>query len=147
MTTLKYNSFRSDGIFGDFTFDGDDVPFCDTLSHAYEQPDGTFLPKLPAGIYTCVRGIHKLHNGVPFETFEITGLRGHAGLLFHPLNYDAESDGCTGLGQDIVKYDSNHDGKIDELDDEMITNSRATFAAFMSRLGGVNSFQLEVKNA
>lgn len=144
MHLLRYNSYQRYGIFGTFQFAGDPEPFMETLSHAY-QANGTWLPiVLPGHVYTCVRGIHKLDDGVPFETFEITGVAGHGGLLFHAGNFNKDSKGCTLCGEKVVRYDSNKDDRIDTADDEMVTNSRKTFNAWMQRLAGVNSFQLQV---
>ena len=148
MHILRYDAYRKDGIFGKFLFAGDHVPFCDTLSHAYHL-DGTYQPIVkPGQILECRRGIHHIHGKKgtleEIETFEITGITGHAGLLFHPLNYQMQSEGCTGLGASRVRYDSDKDGQITALDDEMITSSRATFAAWMRRLAQVNSFMLQV---
>lgn len=142
MNILHNREFRADGIFGDFTFAGDDHPFMVTLQHAYEQADtGKWLPKIPPGTYTCQRGMHSLHHyngGFPFATFEITGVPGHSGLLFHPGNFDADSIGCVLCGQtEIVRTDG-----VD-----MITGSDVEFAAFMARLAGINSFTLQVVNS
>lgn len=139
MNTLRRTDARSDGIFGDFTFDGDPGRFCFTLEHAYMGPGGppaTFAPKVPAGVYTCVRGTHTLHNGVPFETFEITGVPGHAGILFHAGNFNRDSEGCVLVGKQVV-VDPN-------TGDEMVTGSRIEFGEFMARLAGVDTFELEV---
>ena len=152
MHILKYDSFLKYGIFGKFQFAGDNVPFCDTLSHAYAIPGPsntcTYQPIVTPGNYECRRGIHHINgkdgNLEEIETFEILGIAEHSGLLFHPLNYQMQSEGCTGLGASRVRYDSNSDGRIDALDDEMITSSRATFAAWMKRLDGVDSFMLQV---
>lgn len=162
MHILKYDAYRKDGIFGHFQFAGDQVPFCETLSHAYAVPGPsntyTYQPIVKAGtvdhpvILECRRGIHHIHakdsQGNPaleeIETFEIIGIAGHGGLLFHPLNYLMQSEGCTGLGAARLRYDSNKDGKVDDQDDEMITQSRATFAQWMQRLEGVDSFMLQV---
>lgn len=145
MHILTYTAFLKYGIFGHFQFAGDQVPFCDTLSHAY-QKQGIWLPIVMPGVYTCQRGKHRLHGMTEdFETFEITGVPDHSGLLFHWLNYNAQSEGCTGLGASRIRYDSNKDGKIDVLDDEMITASKFTFAAWMKRLEGVDSFVLSVQ--
>lgn len=144
MHILRYDDHKPYGIFGTFQFAGDFVPFMDTLSHAYQQPDGSYLPIVQPGTYTCVRGIHKLEDGIPFETFEITGVEGHSGLLFHPGNFQKDSKGCTLVGASRIRYDSNHDGQITEMDDEMITQSKVTFEAWMKRLNGVNSFMLQV---
>jgi hypothetical protein len=152
MHQLIYDQYKRDGIFGRFQFEGDPGPFCMTLSHAYYN-NGTYLPKvLPGKIYACKRGMHKLkdhrpgHEGelIDIETFEITGIEGCSGLLFHPFNFNDQSEGCTGLGQRIAKYDSDKDGDVDAEDDDMITASRKTFAAWMKRLEGVNVFMLQV---
>ena len=130
MNTLRHTDFRPDGIFGEFAFDGE-ARFCFTLEHSYDNQ-----PKLQPGTYTCVRGTHKLHNGVPFETFEITGVAGHAGILFHAGNFNRDSEGCVLVGHTIA-VDPN-------TGDEMVTGSKDEFAQFMARLEGVDSWQLEV---
>ena len=136
MNILHNREFRADGIFGDFTFAGDDHPFMVTLQHAYQQTDtGAWMPKVQPGTYTCVRGIHALHNGIPFETFEITGVAGHSGILFHPGNFNADSEGCVLCGQTQLTQANGED---------MITGSVVEFHAFMARLAGVDSFMLQV---
>ena len=135
---LQYTAYRKDGIFGQFTFEGDDIPFCVTVSHAFpsDVSGSTYVPIVMPGTYTCQRGTHQLDSGDPFETFEILGIEGHSGLLFHPGNYNKDSKGCTLLGEAIAEYDAEGD--------EMVTNSKATFKAWMSRLGQVNTFTLFV---
>lgn len=135
MNTLKRGDLRKDGIFGTFAFDGEPT-FCQTLEHAYGDGTGGWQPKVPSGMYTCVRGTHTLHNGIPFETFEITGVGGHSGILFHAGNWNKDSEGCVLVGH-TVATDQN-------TGDEMITGSRDQFAQWMARLEGVDSFQLEV---
>lgn len=143
---LKYTQYRSDGIFGQFFFDNLTTPFCVTLSHAFAVPGpsntATFAPIVKPGtpenpvVLTCIRGTHQLANGVPFETFEITGVEGHSGLLFHAGNFNKDSEGCTLLGKAIA----------DQADgEEMITDSKATFAAWMTMLSGVDEFNLVVE--
>lgn len=144
MHILKYNEHAPYGIFGLFQFAGDSVPFMSTLSHAYLQDDGSYQPIVRPGTYTCRRGVHKLDDGIEFETFEITGVAGHSGLLFHAGNFQRDSKGCTLCGASVIRYDSDHDGKLTDMDDEMITRSKVTFAAFMQRLAGVDSFMLQV---
>lgn len=135
MNTLKRTDSRADGIFGSFSFDGEGR-FCSTLEHAYPNIDGTYAPKVPPGIYTCVRGTHALHNGIPFETFEITGVEGHKGILFHVGNMNKDSEGCVLLGHTIAINPANGE--------EMVTGSKGEFAAFMERFEGVDQWQLEV---
>ena len=130
MNTLKHTDFRPDGIFGVFAFDGEPT-FCRTLEHSYDNQ-----PKLQPGTYTCVRGTHALHNGIPFSTFEITGVTGHSGILFHAGNFNRDSEGCVLIGQSIAINPA--------TGDEMITGSKVEFAQFLGRLEGVDSFDLEV---
>lgn len=134
---LTRTAFRKDGIFGR-VYNANGVPLAYTLEHAYEQPGGLWLPKLYEGKFVCVRGTHKLHNGIPFETFEITGVKGHDNILFHAGNFDKDSEGCVLLGQAIV---TQADGT------QMVTNSKHTFGDFMNSLNGVKEFMLTVQNA
>lgn len=135
MNTLKYTAYRPDGIFGEFYFEGDALPFMVTLSHAYEQPDGSWKPIVMPGTYHCVKGKHALANGVPFETFEITGVEGHSGLLFHPGNFDRDSHGCTLVGEhEIIQADGQR----------MITNSVIAFHRWLERIGADVTFDLQV---
>ena len=93
----------ADGIFGGLN-DEDDNQVAVTLERAY-MTGGQWTPKIPAGVYTCVRGSHALKNGGMFETFEVKGVKDHSGLLFHPGNFDSDSEGCILLGEKIVLMD------------------------------------------
>ena len=127
--TLERQSFNSWGIVSLLkTAQSDNLVYC--LEHAFAQPDGSFAPVIPNGIFQCVKGLHKLKDDVPFLTFEVTGIDGHSGLLFHPGNYNQDSEGCILLGT--------------ELGDEMILNSRIAFTSFMLLQAGLGSFALTV---
>jgi hypothetical protein len=147
---MQRAEYRPDGILSEIS----DVigPVLVTLEHAFlpqgifpagisfghfgHHGQGDFLPKIPPGIYTCVRGPHRLEGMTEdFETFEVTGVAGHSGLLFHWGNWNRDSDGCILVGEE---FDSSPCG-------EMLTNSRATFDKFMALQDGVDSFQLEVR--
>jgi len=135
LNRLVHNYFGEDGIIGEFYFEGQDTPFMNTLEHAYQQEDGSYAPKIHDGTFHCVRGTHALHDGVPFETFEVTGVAGHSGLLCsHVGNYNRDSDGCVLAGEKVVVIDGV----------SMINNSKATFLSYMAQLAGVNEFDLEV---
>jgi hypothetical protein len=123
-----------DGIFGELHSEhGQRI--AETLEHAYPTSSG-YAPKIPAGTYVCVRSLHRLHGMTEdFETFEITGVTGHEGLLFHWGNYNNDSEGCVLVGQDL---------KALSTGERMITNSRAEFAAFMALQEGVDTFTLVV---
>lgn len=128
---LRTSDYRADGIFS--TLWRDDLQFCVTLEHAF--PDGdSYLPKLPRGAtYQCVRGMHQLEHGGPFITFEITGVPGHSGILFHVGNFNRDSNGCVLLGAQIVQADS-----------WWIDQSLLTYNTFLHLTEGVDSFELEV---
>jgi hypothetical protein len=132
--TLIRTDAREDGIFG--TLEGPNGLIAYTLEHAYPR-GGIFTPKLPAGIYTCVRGLHQLANmKAPFWTFEITGVPGHTNILIHIGNYNDDSEGCVLVGDTILKGPT-----------WMITDSRITFDKFMALQQGVDEFQLTVNNS
>lgn len=78
------------GVFSELLGPG----FC--LACAEHSYDGE--PKLPDGVYTCVFGSHVLHSG-PIQTYEITKVPGHSGILFHQGNMPQnDSDGCVLVG-------------------------------------------------
>jgi len=127
--TLTRNRFDDTGVYGELV--SDDGSFsCVTLEHSYQSDDGDWLPKVPPGVYLCVRGQHQLHSG-PIETFEVTGVEGHQGILIHPGNAEGDSEGCILVGEARVS--------------DMITNSRVTFAKFMELQEGLDEFQLVVE--
>lgn len=107
-----------------------------SLEHAYiSESNKVPQPKLSPGLYKCVRGMHRLHTGPAFETFEITGVAGHSGILFHVGNYNRDSEGCVLLGLGAAKL---HDGT------RMLVDSRKAFKLFMSALEEVQEFELQV---
>lgn len=133
---LTRTDFKSDGIFGELESE-DGKLYLFTLEHAYSQnPDGihgaqVWAPKIPQGAYICVRGKHQLEGMTePFETFEITGVEGHTGLLFHKGNLDKDSSGCVLLG--LIRSESE------------VLNSQGGFSKFMNFLNGVETFELHV---
>lgn len=94
---LKRVSFGKDGIFGELL----DERFnfvCVTLEHAYHQPDGTYSPKLPAGEYKCV---YEWSPKFGRKLWEFKDVPGCTEIKFHSLNYNIESDGCVGVGEQI----------------------------------------------
>ena len=134
---LVRTAFRADGVFGRL-YNDNGVPLCYCLEHAFEQDDGSWLPKLPIGTYNCVLGQHQLEGMVhPFQTYEITNVPGHTNILLHMGNFNRDSDGCVLLGQAIV---TQADGS------QMITNSVHTFTDWMNGLSGAPSFTLVVGN-
>ncbi len=116
---LKRTRIDANGVFGlckvgDITLH--------TLEHNFNG-----APAVPSGTYTCIR-----HPPVrlKYETFMVTDVPGHSGILFHIGNYNHDSIGCILLGQG-------------ELVDKIIQSKQA-FNTFMVTLAGVNEFTLEV---
>ena len=133
---LTRKDLCADGIFSDLTDLKGNFLFV-TLEHAYSSIPGHFVPKIPDGKYLCVRGQHQLHSMPdPFETFEVTGVPNHVGVLFHVGNYNADSEGCILLGMGLGSKIGG--GK-------MIVNSRVAFAKFMALQAGIDSFTLTVE--
>jgi len=123
--------FRSDGITGTL-YNDQEEPIAVTLEHSY---DGE--AKLPAGPYTCKRGMHTLHHHpVAFETFEVMDVPGHTGILFHVANWQRDLDGCIGLGRTVIQSEVG----------TMITDSNFTFTKFMYDLDGIDTFLFTVED-
>ena len=104
------------------------------MEHGYPV-DGGWAPKVAGGTYTCVR--HP-PNRLPYETFMLENVPDFqgvpvSGILVHILNFDSESQGCIGVGEDLVTLPS---GLL------MITKSTATFKKFMALQTGVDKFRL-----
>lgn len=121
---LTRKIFNLYGIFGQLHTESGDL-ICYTLEHSYSNQ-----PKLPPGTYTCVRGTHQLSGLNPFETFEITGVSGHTGILFHQGNWNRDSEGCVLVGSEI--------GAI------CILESRVAFQKLMALQTGIDQFILNV---
>ena len=122
MIKLERIELNSEGIFSALTVSG---KVFYTLEHSYDC-----IPKVQPAVYKCVRGTHQLHDGIPFETFEITGVEGHSGILFHVGNYNKDSDGCVLVGEKKVG--------------NSVVNSKKAFAEFMNLLVGIDDFELVV---
>lgn len=107
-------------------------PIAVTLEHAYQQPDGTFLPKLAPGLYTCER--HP-PNRLHYETFMVKGVPPFMGapvdgILIHRGNWNRESEGCVLVGT--------------HLGTGCILESEKAFDQLMELQKGIEQFQLLV---
>lgn len=128
---LLRTAFNEDGICGTLLNDAGD-PIAVTMEHSYNG-----LPKLPAGTYRCQRGMHSLHSRPqPFATFEVMDVPNHTGILFHPGNWQGDSNGCILVGRVCTTSEQG----------AMVTNSRATFTRFMLDLDGIDAFTLVVED-
>lgn len=137
---LIRTQFRPDGIFGRL-YNDNGVPIAYTLEHSFAQDDGSWLPKVAAGTYTCVLGQHQLIGmSHPFQTYMLENVPPFMGkpvtnILLHMGNFDKESEGCVLLGRDVV---TQSDGS------QMVTDSVHTFNEFMSSLNREPNFTLVV---
>ena len=130
---LKRKEYRADGIFGEITDANGNFLFI-SLEHAYPV-EGALAAKVPNGTYVCKRGVHELHDGVSFETFEVI-VPNHTGILFHIGNYGSDSEGCflvaSGMGNTLAG------GK-------MVTDSKNAFIKFMTLQNSINEFYVTIE--
>lgn len=111
-----------------------------SIEHTYDDGKGNWLPKIPPGRYKCVRGMHQLTTGGLFDTFEITGVEGHTGLLFHPGNTERDSHGCVCIGNAFGELPV-PGGQIMDA----VLGSRQAFDLFMTLQMPVDEFWLTVE--
>lgn len=128
---LYRSNFNKTGVIGEMECGGHVFT---TLEHAYDD-HGHIFTKLTDGEYICKKGIHRLSDLVPFETFEITEVKGHTGILFHVGNYNHDSSGCVLVG---LGYGNNK---------TIITSSKQGFAKFMDILKDCEEFDLVVTSS
>lgn len=132
--TLTRLHYLKDGIFSKLVSEDQSLTFY-TVEHAYETPEATWRPKIPPGQFRCVRGLHRLEGMTQdFQTFEITGVEGHVNLLFHVGNTNSDSSGCVCVGKDLRLL----------APPPMVTQSKESFARFMSTQDEVDEFILTV---
>lgn len=128
--TLVRNRIDETGCFGQLTDQWDKL-VAYTLEHSYSQEEGGYAPKLPAGTYTCLRGLHQLEGmSSMFPAFEVQKVPGHSGILLHVGNTQDDSNGCILLGSSVQG--------------NMLLNSRIAFNKFMGNLLGTATFTLVV---
>jgi len=131
--TLTRKTFIENGVIGELNSDDGFISVC--LERTYLKSKKS-RPKVPAGTYKCVRGIHRLHDNVDFETFEVMGVPGCTGILIHVGNYSEDSDGCILIGSAVGNRSNGS---------KMITSSKQKFAEFMERQKSVDEFTLIVE--
>lgn len=125
---LCRTDYREDGVFGKLLANGKEVAV--TLEHSYG-----LTPKLPSGSYTCKLSPHRLHGmDHDFLTYEVTGVPGHAGILFHWGNWEKDSEGCILVGHTVASSPTG----------QMVTGSKATFQSLMQLQAGAQEFTLIV---
>jgi hypothetical protein len=123
--TLKRYRYDPSGIYGIIT-GADNKQLFVTLEHSFDN-----VPKIPPGVYTCRRGMHRLENMTKdFETFEVTNVPEHTNILLHVGNFNQDSSGCILLGMSARETS--------------IGASGIAFDKFMALQEGLNEFELTV---
>lgn len=133
---LKRIWYRDDGIISQLVGSGTQFT---TLEHAYSDGMGNWEPKIGPGVYECIRGTHGIHSCPSFDTFEIVGVSGHLGLLFHWGNWNEDSEGCILVGDKLAQASHN------DYTADLVTNTRAAFARFMVAQSAARFFTLTVE--
>lgn len=127
---LQRVEYGPQGIFGNL-FDENRNVIAETLEHAYAAADGSFFAKIPSDTYKCIR---RMSPKFGYEVFMLVNVPNATFIEIHIGNYNRDSDGCIMLGQT----------KITLGNEEMITNSGATFHKFMDLQKGLDSFILKI---
>lgn len=115
--------YLADGVFGNLHGADPSFPLV-TCEHAYLQDDGTFKPKVKAGVYEC--GL-RYSPRFKEELYEVKEVPGHTHILIHQGNYGTDSDGCILIGKAL--------GRTLKLG-FMITSSKQAHDIFMRVLDG-----------
>jgi hypothetical protein len=105
-----------------------ELPWRDNAKHVSCIPEGTYL---------CKKSLKRmLHTGKQLPvTFEVEGVPGRDGILFHTGNRASDTKGCILLGQ----------GYSDFKGEQWIINSRIAFETFVEYTENINEFSLEIR--
>lgn len=127
MLTLKRVSYTKTETFGVLLWKV--VPFVVTLEDAWRE-NQPFVSCIPRGNFVCERIISPKFG----ETFTVLGVPGRDLVRFHWGCTHLDTEGCILTGKEY--------GPVNGLDG--ILESKAAFALFMSKLKGINRFNLLV---
>ena len=128
--TLTRISFLETGIFGELDSEDESLSLF-TLERAFENPDGSWGPKIPPGTYTCSRYLSPKFG---YYVFQVNNVPGHANIEIHRANVETQLDGCIALGLST--------GALNGL--PAVLQSKDAFNIFMNKQVGIESFILTV---
>lgn len=131
----RYNS-GPNGCFGAMSDADTGVALGYTVEHTYEV-DGVWTPKVPAGNYDAVLGLHQLAHGGPFQTYMLLNVPGHSNILLHQGNTENDSAGCFVMGLNR--------GTLNGM--PAVLQSEACFDAFIAATGGAPRILVSVLDA
>lgn len=103
MLVMKRVEFGPAGIVGVLQWYG--ITFCFTLEHSYAGPHSSHVPKIPPGVYKCVRSRYNRPK-VPYDTWKIVGgiITPDREIKFHKGNVEEDSDGCPLVGEECGRF-------------------------------------------
>ena len=134
---LTRKDYLSTGIFGEMVSE-DGLTLFQSLEHGYpivpvDSTETIWTPKVAVGTYSCVRHSPVRLNYTTFMLQNVPDFQGQnvTGILIHVLNFDAQSEGCIGIGLNRI-------GNIE------ITQSKDAFDRFMSLQVGIEEFKLVI---
>jgi hypothetical protein len=128
---LKRDDFCKDGVFGALYDEENKICF-HTLEHSYGSD---FQPKVPVGVYKCVR---RFSPRFKQDVFMLTDVPGCDFIEIHTGNFLEDSHGCILLG---LHKSLNKDGV------KILLMSKDAFQYFMKMQDGLNEFLLTVQVA
>lgn len=91
---------------------------------------------IPEGVYVCERVLGRITgSGMQIqETYEVMGVTGRSGILFHTGNTIKDTKGCILVGQTILGPD-------------YIGGSKISFGYFLDAFKGLKQFRLTISRA
>ena len=125
---IKTVAIRDDGCFSTLLWNG--RPFAVSVERTFDNG----RPILYNGLFTAKRGMHQLSHGAPFETFEILGVTGHTGILFHKGNWETDSEGCVLVGESYAVLSGR----------TAVADSKGGFSELMELTQGLDEFTVRV---
>lgn len=113
----------------------DSEPICLTLELPWKN-NAQNISRIPAGMYDCKRVFDRTTGGGSFipETFEVMGVPGRSGILFHVGNSTKDTHGCILTGMTI--------GGTDQAG--WVLNSKDAFGEFLRATSLENTFKLTI---
>jgi hypothetical protein len=140
MLTLQKVSCDETGAFYEM-FDDNGEHLIYAAAHSYLQDDGSWAPKVTAGVYDLELGDHEIEiqkKLTKITTYEVKNVPGHTGILCpHVGNWpQTESDGCFLAGTQITVMA----GK------PAVKASNVALALFFTYMNGAKTGKLEIKD-
>lgn len=106
-----------------------------------DQENRRNVSSIPPGAYVCKR----VQSPTFGDTFEVTGVPGRSGILFHALNTEEDTRGCIGLGTEVGFMYRDDEDTGERTRKLAVMNSRVALSSFKAELAGVDEFILVIE--